>query len=68
MQMEMDDEERQLVQDANAQAGEAAPDAAPPVPPDEEEDIMVGSRPPCSIFAPASCPPCRPALDKLPAV
>lgn len=39
--MEMDDEERQLVQDANAQAGEGAPDAAPPVPQDEDEDIMV---------------------------
>jgi hypothetical protein len=52
VQMEMDDEERQLVQDANAQAGEAAPDAAPPVPQDEDEDIMV--RAPCS-GTPVSC-------------
>jgi hypothetical protein len=50
--MEMDDEERRLVRDASAQAGEAAPDAAPPVPQDEDEDIMVGAPPaadPCQL-------------------
>lgn len=46
LQMEMDEEEKQLVQDANAQAaGEAGgPDAAPPVPQEEEEDIMVRAK------------------------
>lgn len=42
LQMEMDEDEKQLVQEANAQgAPAAAADAAPPVPQDEEEDILV---------------------------
>ncbi len=43
--MEMDEEEKQLVADAGAQDGAAAPDvapdAAPPVPQDDEDDDML---------------------------